>query len=142
MPIAPVGEFVVRGIIQPIMDQFATSYGLTEPILARLTSEHTDWIYSHISLLAWIIKFLAAVIWETANNSTLVYTFSDFLHTLSVNSNTFFGNLSAESGMSYIAKHANYELLNNKTLAVEAASKFARAWNNTVTYVMKAFEFL
>ena len=142
MPIATASEFVLRGIIPPIMDLFEVIYGLTEPIISQLTSEHPNWIYSHIALLAWTTKFLSAVIRETANNSTLINAFNDTLHTLSVKSNTFFGNLSGESGMSYIAKHAYYAILNNQTLAVELSTKFVRALNSTVTFVMKGFEFL
>ncbi|HDL90406.1 MAG TPA: hypothetical protein ENG14_05835 [Thermodesulforhabdus norvegica] len=133
---------MLRGIIQPIQDMFVIMYGLTEPIISQLTSEHPNWIYSHIAVLAWLVKFLSAVVGATASNSTLVAAFNDTLHTLSVKSNTFFGNLSGKSGMSYIAKHAYYELLNNKTLAIDLSTKFVRALNSTVTFVMKGFEFL
>jgi hypothetical protein len=142
VPIATVSDFVLKGIIQPIMDMFVAMYGLTEPIIAQLTSEHPNWIYSHIALLGWLLKFLSATIGATASNSTLVAAFNDSLHTLSVKSNTFFGNLSGKSGMSYIAKHAYLELLNNKTLAADLSAKFMRALNSTVTFVMKGFEFL
>lgn len=142
MAIATVDEFVIRGIIQPLKDAFIAMYGLTELNIAQLTPEHPNMIYSFVALFAWTAKFLSAVIGETANNATLVTTFNNTLHTLSVKSNIFFGNYSGKSGMSYIAKHAYMVLQNNKTLSIDLSEKFLRAMNSTTTFVLKAFEFL
>jgi len=142
MPIATVDEFVIRGIIPPIKDAFITLYGLLELNTAHMAPNHPNIIYSSVSALAWIAKFLGVIIRETASNSTLVTTFNDTLHTLSFKSNTFFGNYSGKSGMSYIAKHAYMVLQNNKTLAIDLSEKFMRAVNSSVIYVLKAFEML
>lgn len=142
MPIATISEFVRVGILTPISDIFVLIYGLTEPIVSQLTQDHPNWIYSHFAVLLWVTKFLSAVVGLTASNGTLTAAFSDTLHTLSTNSNDFFGNITGKSGMSYIAKHAYLELVNNKTLANDLAVKFARAINSAVIFIMKAFEFL
>jgi hypothetical protein len=130
------------GILTPISDIFVLIYGLTEPIVSHLTQDHPNWIYSHFAVLLWVTKLLSAVVGLTVSNGTLTAAFNDTLHTLSTNSNDFFGNFTGKSGMSYIAKHAYLELVNNKTLANDLAVKFARAINSTVIFIMKAFEFL
>ncbi len=142
MPIATISEFVGDGILTPLSNIFILVYGLTEPIVSQLTQDHPNWIYSHLAVLLWITKFLSAVVGLTATNGTLTAAFNDTLHTLSTNSNDFFGNFTGKSGMSYIAKYSYLELVNNKTLANDLAVKFARALNSVVTFIMKAFEFL
>ena len=142
MAIATISDFVVRGILSPISDIFVLIYGLNEPIIRHLTPDHPNFIYSHFAIAMWITKLLGAIIGETANNGTLTAAFNDALHTLSTNSNDFFGNITGKSGMSYIAKHSYLELLNNKPLAQDMAVKFIRAVNSTVIFIMKAFEFL
>ena len=144
MAIATISDFVVRGILSPISDIFVLIYGLNEPIIRHLTPDHPNFIYSHFAIAMWITKFLSAVIGLTASPQygNLTAAFNDALHTLSTNSNDFFGNITGRSGMSYIAKHSYLELLNNKPLAQDMAVKFIRAVNSTVIFIMKAFEFL
>lgn len=142
MPIATISEFALRGITYPIRDFYMSLYGYIETLLPVLPPSHRNFIYSVIALSAWLIKLLAAIAGETARNSTLTSAFNDTLHTLSLNSNNFFGNYSAKTGMSYIAKHAYYNLINNSTLAEDLTTKGMRAINSTIRYVLKAFEFL
>ncbi len=142
MAIATASEFARHGILSPIGDIFSFLYGSLEIMLRHITPNHPDFIYSHLAVILWAVKFLSAVIGVTANNGTLIAAFNDALHTLSVNSHYFFGNISGDTGMSYIAKHSYLELTNNTPLAEDLSVKFARALNSTIIFVMKAFEYL
>lgn len=139
MAIAAIGEFVRYAILIPLSDMFVLIYGLLEPIIRHLTPDHPSFIYSNLAVVLWNAKLLSSIIGLTAQNGTLTAAFNDTLHTLSVNSNNFFGNITGKSGMSYIAKHAYIELTSDKALANEMAVKFVRVLNNTVIYIMEAF---
>lgn len=142
MPIASIHDFVVRSILQPIQDSFIFTYGMLEPILDTLPQTHPDFIYGLISIQVWILKFLAAIMGVTASNQTLVLAFNETLRQLSINSTTFFGNYTAESGMAYIAKYANLNFTTNKTLAQNITVDFFRFLRALGMYLAKAFEML
>ncbi len=134
MPIATAEQFALNGILIPINDLFILIYGLLEPITRHLIPEHTNFVNSWLAVAAWSTKFFSAVIFETASNSTLLTAFNDTLQTLSDNSTYFFGNITGESGMSYIAKYSYIALQNssNAQFSEELAVNLVRAVNSTV----------
>ncbi|WP_456330482.1 hypothetical protein [Archaeoglobus sp.] len=142
MAIASATDFALNAILNPISDFYVLIYGLLEPINKHLIPEHTDFIYGQLSVLLWGTKFLAAIMGVTADNTTVLSNFTDFLNTLSENSYHFFGTAEGNGGMAYIAKHSYIELTQNKQLSEKMAVGFARALNNTIIYFVKALEYL
>ncbi|MEM2346410.1 MAG: hypothetical protein QXN49_07605 [Archaeoglobaceae archaeon] len=144
MPIAYISEFVSNGILTPINMLFIITWGLLEPIIRHLTTDHPNFIYSWLCVFTWLIKLMSVILGITATNATVLQEFNKSIVYYSIDYENFTGNIAGTRGMSYIAKNAYIELNNQskKLNTTYLATNFSRALNAVIKFSFKSLEMI
>ncbi len=144
--IALATDFAYHALIVPFKNLCMLT-SLTMELLAESVEPSSEFLYSQICLITWILAFINSLLTQTLpeNNLKIFEEFNSTVRDLSLNSTYFFGNVSADSGMSYIAKNAYLAMKNpisreRMEYVNETAISFANALNSTIYYMAKVLE--